>query len=215
MNLFASSPVTSSKLTEKYRPRTIAAFIGLDKPKRMCAKLAAAPFESSWLFVGKPGLGKTAMALALADEMGAELHHVPSQDCNVETLRRVVSSCQYVPSMGHTFHLVLVDEADQMSKAAQLYLLSKLDATSFPPSTIFVFTCNATDGLEDRFISRCGVVEFSNYAIASEGAALLESVFTAEAPADCTAPNFARLMKDANNNVRGALMALQMHLMLA
>jgi len=42
------------------------------------------------------------------------------------------------------------DEADRMSKAAQLHLLSKLDATAFPPNTIFIFTANATDGLEDR-----------------------------------------------------------------
>jgi hypothetical protein len=32
-----------------------------------------------------------------------------------------------------------------MSYPAQLAFLSKLDATAFPPSTIFVFTYNATD----------------------------------------------------------------------
>jgi DNA polymerase III delta prime subunit len=49
-------------------------------------------------------------------------------------------------------HLVLIDEADGMTNPAQLALLSKLDATPFPPNTIFVFTCNGTDGLEPRFI---------------------------------------------------------------
>jgi len=51
-------------------------------------------------------------------------------------------------------------EADGMTNPAQLALLSKLDATAFPPNTIFVFTCNGTDGLEPRFISRCRTVEF-------------------------------------------------------
>jgi DNA polymerase III delta prime subunit len=44
-------------------------------------------------------------------------------------------------------HLVLIDEADGMTNPAQLALLSKLDATAFPPNTIFVFTCNGTDGV--------------------------------------------------------------------
>ena len=61
------------------------------------------------------------------------------------------------------FHLVLVDEADKMSNAAQLHFLSKLDATAFPPQTIFVFTCNTTDGLEARFLSRTRQIEFSSY----------------------------------------------------
>ena len=42
---------------------------------------------------------------------------------------------------------MLVDEADRMTPAAQLALLSKLDATAIPPNTIFIFTCNETDGL--------------------------------------------------------------------
>jgi hypothetical protein len=55
---------------------------------------------------------------------------LPSQDCNLDTLRRVTDACRYYPRPGYRKHLILVDEADQMSKAAQLYLLSKLDATA-------------------------------------------------------------------------------------
>jgi DNA polymerase III delta prime subunit len=117
--------------------------------------------------------------------------------------------------MGCRMHLVLVDEADKMSAAAQLYLLSKLDSTSFPPDTIFVFTCNSTDGLEPRFISRCGIVEFSAYGTSKDAAALLELVWDAEAPAGADRPNFARIVKDATGNIRASLMALQNELLLA
>lgn len=202
-------------LTEKFRPVSIDGFIGLDKPKRLCAKLAAAPFASAWIFTGEPGLGKTTLALALADSIPAELHHVPSQDCNLETLRTVIASCHYVPRIGCRMHLVLVDEADKMTAAAQLYLLSKLDSTSFPPDTIFIFTCNTTDGLEARFVSRCGLVEFSSYGNAAAAAQLLESVWSTEAAADAEKPNFARIVKEASGNIRAALMTLQNHLMLA
>lgn len=202
-------------LTEKFRPRRIEDFLGLDKPKRLCQRLASNPFASAYLFIGEPGLGKTTLALALAESMPAELHHIPSQDCNLDTLKATIASCHYVPRPGCKMHLVLIDEADKMSAAAQLYLLSKLDATCFPPDTIFIFTANSDESLEERFRSRCVRVDFSSYGNAKEAAELLENVWQAEAPAGCEAPNFARIVKEATGNIRASLMRLQNELLLA
>ena len=154
------------------------------------------------------------MALALAQLIPAELHHIPSQECNLENIERVRRTCQYVPAMGFRMHLVLVDEADRMTDAAQVSLLSKLDATNFPPNTIFVFTCNSTDRLEPRFLSRLHTVEFSSYGISADAIALLERVWTAEANG-AKAPNFARIVKESNSNIREALMKLETELMCA
>jgi replication-associated recombination protein RarA len=140
-------------LAEKYRPRRISDFVGLEKAKKIVGKLAANPFPSAWLFVGPSGTGKTTLALALAAAIPAELHHITSQNCTLDNVERVRRTCQYLPLAGLKFHLVLVDEADRMTPAAQVSFLSKLDATDFPPNTIFVFTCNGTDGLEKRFLS--------------------------------------------------------------
>lgn len=201
-------------LTEKYRPHSIDNFIGLAKPKALCAKLAARPFPSAWLFLGPSGTGKTTMAMALAEMIPAEVHHVPSQSCDVATLERISRTCQYVPMAGKKFHLVLVDEADQMSPAAQLFLLSKLDGTAPLPNTIWVFTCNDTTRLQDRFQSRVKTVEFSSYGIAGDAAKLLEQIWQENAP-NAPAPNFARIVKESNNNVREALQRLETELMLA
>jgi len=199
-------------LTEKYRPVTLDGFAGLEKPRKILSKLAAKPFPSAWLFIGPPGTGKTTMALALADMMPAELHHIPSQECNLETVKRTIETCHYVPRAGLKAHLILIDEADQMSAAAQLALLSKLDSTAFPPDTIFILTANATDRLEPRFLSRLRTIEFSSYGMSKDAIALLENVWRAEA-GDAPAPNFARIVKEANNNVREALMKLETELL--
>jgi putative ATPase len=201
-------------LAERYRPQTIDGFIGLDKAKKFMSGLLRNPKESSWLFVGPSGTGKTSMALALAAMIPAELHHIPSQNCNLETIERVHRTCHYVPAAGKNYHLVLVDEADRMTDAAQIALLSKLDGTDTAPNTIWIFTCNAIDRLEGRFLSRHFQVDFSSYGMAKDAASLLEDIWNEEAPDDASTPNFSRIVKEANNNIREALMKLEMELML-
>jgi hypothetical protein len=124
--------------------------------------------------------------------------------------------------MGKRMHLILVDEADQMSLAARLFLLSKLDSTALMPNTIWIFTANSKERLkepgeegEGRFLSRVKVVEFSSYGIAADTAALLQRIWDENAPNTAAAPNFARLVKDSSNNVRAAIMALELELMMA
>jgi replication-associated recombination protein RarA len=194
-------------LTEKYRPQSLSEFAGLEKPKKIMRKLAANPYASAWLFKGPSGTGKTTMGLALAKEIKAELHHIPSQECNLENIEKARRTCQYVPMAGCNWHLVLIDEADQMSQAAQVSLLSKLDATNFP--------CNATDRLEPRFLSRCHVIEFSSYGISAEASQLLENIWNEETANASDRPNFARIVKDSANNVREALMKLETEIMCA
>jgi replication-associated recombination protein RarA len=206
-------------LSEKYRPQRVQDFIGLDKAKRIVSKFAANPYPSAWLWVGASGTGKTTMALALAAEIPAELHHVPAKECTLERVQDVCKQCHYSPRQPDDwkpvrFHLVLIDEADQMSNAAQLALLSKLDATAFPPNTIFVFTCNATNNLEARFLSRCRTIEFSSYGMANEISGLLSAIWEKET-ASPERPNFQRIAKDSCNNVRDCLMTLETELLAA
>ena len=202
----------AATLTETYRPKKIADFIGLDKPKKYLRPLLSRPKESAWLFVGPSGVGKTTMAMALAEELQAELTHIPSRRCTIEAVEAVRRRCQYVPMAGKKLHLILVDEADTMSDAAQDAWLSILDSTNRAPNTILIFTCNDTLTLKTRFKSRCFEVEFSSYGIAKDTADLLARVWNEQTNSNPGAPNFQRIVKDANNNVRTALMELELEI---
>jgi DNA polymerase III delta prime subunit len=103
-----------------------------------------------------------------------------SQKCNAQSIEDTVRHCWYAPLTPGGFHVVLVDEADQMTNAAQLALLSKLDSTDPAPNTIWIFTANDTERLERRFLSRCKVLDFSGYDLAGEIAAYLDTVWHLE-----------------------------------
>lgn len=206
-----------ASLTDKYRPRAVDDFVGLQKPRTILGNFLKRPRPASFLFVGPPGVGKTTMALAVADALGAcngfDLHKIPSQKCTVQTVDDVVRQCWYCPHKAGGFHVVLVDEADQMSPAAQLSLLSKLDASDPPPQTIWIFTANDTDRLDARFLSRAMRIEFSSYGMREALAAFLERIWANETSNATEAPDFMRMAKDSTNNVRDALMRLDVELL--
>lgn len=222
-------------LTEKYKPNHIADFIGLEGPRRLLTKLATEPRPMALLFVGPPGVGKTTMALALANDMNAALIHVPAQKCTVDTVEQVWNDVHYYPSEGKRYWLVLVDEADHMSRAAQLALLSHLDATAMlmlgfgglgqckKLPVMWVFTANGEGyngvsipkGLEARFVSRCVTVPFMAKSIAAALPEFIENVWCREGGEE-QPDGVARareIARQAGGCVRDALNKLEMALL--
>lgn len=207
-----SFPTQPQSLVEKWSPRRIQDFCGLAKVKEGLLRFCENPYSASFVFKGDSGTGKSSMARIISDNIGAELTHVPAQECSVDNLRRIIQFCHYAPMSGKLFHLVLVDEADSMSKAARDFLLSPLD--KLPPYTVFIFTCNSVESFEPRFMSRSMVLDFSNYGIQKEATELLTRIWECEAPG-IVPPDAKRLVKESNGNVRQALKALEWELKLS
>jgi replication-associated recombination protein RarA len=204
-------------LTEKYRPRRLRDFVGLLEVKRTLGPFINAPFEFAWFFLGASGLGKTAIVQAIAEEINAQLAEIPSAECDLDRIQHETALCRYgafnfTTGKSCDWHVLGIHEADRMTPAAQIALLSKMDSTAWPPKTIFIFTANSKLNLEPRFLSRVKVLEFTNESMQAELPDYLERIYQAEGgkhPLD-----YQKISKAADYNVRDALNKLQAELLL-
>ena len=218
-------------LAERYQPRRIRDFVGLDYPKTVMTSLLAQPKPCALTFIGPPGAGKTALGMAFAEELPGSLMHLAGQKCDVATLNRLSEQFAYYPPKGK-FWVCLVDEAPEMTSLAQLQLLSKLDGTAKlkpvygggfeagdPPPIIWIFTGNGRGedqteppaSLLPRFLSRTLKLKF-HATPAGELEAYLKAIWLREA-GGAPLPDLAAIARESLGNVRDALMQLDLALM--
>jgi replication-associated recombination protein RarA len=157
-------------LLVRYRPRTLTDLVGQGSAVgQLLSFLAAAETEPSAaaLFLhGPPGVGKTAAAWALAGDLGCDtaegelggVYEVPSGKQDGAAVERLVESLHYRPLFGSGWKVAIINEADYMTRQAEVIWLDALE--SLPPLTVVVFTTNDLSRLSARLVSRCETVRF-------------------------------------------------------
>ena len=152
------------------------------------------------------------MAFAFASAINGEVHHIGSQEATIDNVKNVVHFCHYVPIAGSRFHVIVIDECDKMTPTVQLYLLSKLDGSDPVPGTIFILTCNGTESLQDRFLSRLiKLPKFNSYGAGNDIRTLLARIWTERANG-LPVPDMSDV---PTGNVREALQWLEVELLAA
>ena len=199
------------QLVEKYEPKRLEDFVGVDRQRAIMSHLVANPYSSAWLLIGPSGCGKTTMAFAAAHAIGGQIYHVPAATCDLAMVESISRKCHFRPFVGN-WNIVIVDESDRMTGPAQISFLSTLDGTNFPPDTIFIFTANGAKTLEARFLSRIRNIRFElNDIYFTEGADLLKRIWKAEKAAG-PPPNFLAILQASGGNIRSALMELEVEM---
>ena len=147
---------------EKYRPRKIEDCILTDQVKSTFQSFLDNGEIPNLLLSGPPGIGKTTVAKALCDELGADYYVINGSDEGrfLDTVRNQAKSFASTVSLtSESRHKVLIiDEADNTTNDVQLLLRASIE--EFQKNCRFIFTCNYKNRIIEPLHSRCAVVDF-------------------------------------------------------
>ena len=150
-------------LTEKYRPQVIEDCILPDETKKTFKEFVEKGEIPNLLLAGPPGIGKTTIAKALCNELGADYYVINGSDEGrfLDTVRNQAKNFASTVSLtGSSKHkVIIIDEADNTGNDVQLLLRANIEA--FYNNCRFIFTCNYKNKIIEPLHSRCAVIDFT------------------------------------------------------
>lgn len=144
---------------EKNRPQTIEECILPEGIKQTFRDYIVAGELPNFLFHGPAGVGKTTVARALCNEIGAEFMFINgSEENGIDMLRNKIKGFASSVSLTDAKKVVIIDEADYLSNAVQPALRGIIE--QFADNCRFILTCNFKNRIIDPLHSRCAVIDF-------------------------------------------------------
>lgn len=146
---------------EKYRPQTIDDCVLPENLKKTFKEYITQGQLPNFLFSGTAGVGKTTVAKALCNEIGAEYLLINGSDegRNIDTIRTKIKQFASTVSLTDSKKVVIIDEADYMNAdSVQPALRSFIE--EFSNNCRFIFTCNFKARIIEPLHSRCSVIDF-------------------------------------------------------
>ena len=148
---------------EKYRPKTIDECILPQGIKKTFQDFLTAGEIPNMLLSGPPGIGKTTVAKALCNQLGADYYVINGSDEGrfLDTVRNNAKNFASTVSLtsDSKHKVIIIDEADNTTSDVQLLLRASIE--EFSGNCRFIFTCNYKNKIIEPLHSRCSVIEFS------------------------------------------------------
>jgi DNA polymerase III delta prime subunit len=145
---------------EKYRPQKIDDCVLPQALKDTFRQYVEQGELPNFLFTGSAGVGKTTIAKALCNEIGAEYMMINgSEESGIDTLRTKIKGFASTISLTDAKKVVILDEADYLNaNSTQPALRGFIE--EFANNCRFILTCNFKNRIIEPIHSRCAVVEF-------------------------------------------------------
>jgi DNA polymerase III delta prime subunit len=147
---------------EQYRPQKIDDCILPTNIKKAFQGFVEKGEIPNLLLTGTAGVGKTTIAKAVCDEIGASYIVINGSDEGrfLDTVRNRVRQFATTVSLtsGAPHKVVIIDEADNTTNDVQLSLRTAVE--EFHGNCRFIFTCNFQNKIIEPLHSRCTVVDF-------------------------------------------------------
>jgi DNA polymerase III delta prime subunit len=172
---------------EKYRPQTIKDTILPGRIKQTFNDFIESGEIPNLMLCGSAGVGKTTVAKALCNELGADYIVINGSDEGrlIDTLRTKIKNFASTVSLAGGPKVVILDEADYISAdSVQPALRNFIE--EFSSNCRFIFTCNYKNRIIPPLHSRTTVIDFT---MTPDDKQRLASVFLARLMEICDLEN--------------------------
>ena len=172
---------------EQYRPKTVDDCILPQNLKNTFKEFVEQGNIPNVILSGGPGVGKTTIAKAVLDEIGATSMMINgSEESGIDVLRTKIKNFASTVSLEGGRKYLILDEADYLNpQSTQPALRGFME--EFHKNCGFILTCNYKNRLIEPLHSRCSVVDFtipksekqnlaSEFMLRVEGILVLENI---------------------------------------
>ncbi|XP_015077024.1 replication factor C subunit 3 [Solanum pennellii] len=214
-NIVSNTEPKSVPWVEKFRPQSLSDVAAHRDIVETIDRLASSNRLPHLLLYGPPGTGKTSTILALARKLyGSQMHNMvlelnASDDRGIDVVRQQIQDFASTQSISFgaksAVKLVLLDEADAMTKDAQFALRRVIER--YTRNTRFALICNNVNKVIPALQSRCTRFRFAPLD-AVHVSERLKHVVEAE-QLDVPEGGLKALVRLSNGDMRKALNILQ------
>ena len=163
---------------EKYRPKTIEDCVLPERLKKPFQEYVNKKEIPNMILSGSAGVGKTTVARAMCEEIGADYILINGSDeSGIDVLRTKIKGFASSVSLMGGRKVIIIDEADYLNpNSTQPAFRGVIE--EFAGNCSFIFTCNYKNRIIQPLHSRCAVIDFKlqNGEKAKMAAALMKRI---------------------------------------
>jgi putative ATPase len=122
---------SAEPLAVRMRPKTLDEFLGQNHfigPDKLLTRMLAADKLTSLIFYGPPGVGKTSLAMVIANYTKAKFYSLSAPAANVKDIRQVIAAARDRLAASGSRTVLFIDDIHRFSRAQQDVLLDDVES---------------------------------------------------------------------------------------